>query len=192
MAKRIYNFDEFVNESYMSEGFLSNLGSKISSWAKGLYNAVKSGLVKLISSGPKTGTPRVALFDDSKSESILSQVNNFYKGTEYYNMGNLEKPETLGESFLWEDAVPLEYPISDDVPNYSEPEIKEDIKTNMREIFRIADEMDAAKKAGATEDELDDMYRGILDVKPIFIYGAPGIGKTQIVEQEYDDLRKEL
>jgi hypothetical protein len=192
MGKRIYNFNEFVNESYMSEGFFSDLGSKISSWAKGLYNAIKSGLIRLISSGPKAGTRRVALFDDSKSESILDQVNNFYRGTEYYNMFNLEKPETLGESYLWEEVVPLEYPMKDDVPNYSEPEIKEDIKINMREIFRIADEMDAARKAGATEDELDDMYRGILDVKPIFIYGAPGIGKTQIVAQVCDELGKEL
>ncbi len=192
MGKRIYNFNEFVNESYMSEGFFSDLGSKISSWAKSLYNAVKSGLVRLISSGPKKGTPRVALFDDSKSDSILNQVNNFYKGTEFYNMNNLEIPETLEESFLWEDAVPLTYPIEDDVPNYSEQEIKETIKRNMRDIFRIADEMEAAKESGASDDELDDIYRGILDVKPIFIYGAPGIGKTQIVAQVCDELGKEL
>jgi hypothetical protein len=192
MSKRIYNFDEFVNESYMNEGFFSDLGRKVSGWAKNLYNAVKSGIVKLISSGPKKGTPRVALFDDSKSESILDQVNNFYRGTEYYNMNNLEIPETLEESFLWEDAVPLEYPIADDVPNYSEQEIKESIKRNMRDIFRIADEMKAAKDSGASEDELDDIYRGILDVKPIFIYGAPGIGKTQIVAQVCDELGKEL
>jgi len=157
MSKRIYNFDEFVNESYMNEGFFSDLGKKVSGWAKNLYNAVKSGIVRLISSGPKKGTPRVALFDDSKSESILDQVNNFYKGTPYYNMNNLEIPETLEESFLWEDAVPLEYPIADDVPNYSEQEIKETIKRNMKDIFRIADEMKAAKDSGASEDELDEM-----------------------------------
>ena len=192
MGKRIYNFDEFVNESYMNEGFFSDLGSKISTWAKNLYNAVKSGIIRLISSGPKSGTPRVALFDDSKSESILDQVNNFYKGTEYYNMNNLQSPETMQESFLWEDAVSLDYPMKDDIPNYSEAEIKTDIKRSMREIFRIADEMDAAVQSGASEDEIDDIYRGILDVKPIFIYGAPGIGKTQIVAQVCDELGKEL
>jgi hypothetical protein len=192
MGKRIYNFDEFVNESYMNEGFFSDLGTKISTWAKNLYKAVKSGIISLISSGPKAGTPRVALFDDSKSESILDQVNNFYKGTEYYNMNNLQIPETMQESFLWEDAVPLEYPIPEDVPNYKEEEIKASIKRSMKEIFRIADEMDAAKASGASEDEIDDIYRGILDVKPIFIYGAPGIGKTQIVAQVCDELGKEL
>lgn len=192
MGKRIYNFDEFVNESYMNEGFFSDLGKKVSTWAKNLYNAVKSGIVRLISSGPKKGTARVALFDDSKGGSILDQVNNFYKGTEFYNMNNLQIPETLEESFLWEDAVPLTYPIEDDVPNYSEQEIKETIKRNMRDIFRIADEMEAAKESGASDDEIDDIYRGILDVKPIFIYGAPGIGKTQIVAQVCDELGKEL
>ena len=191
MGKRIYNFNEFVNESYMNEGFFSDLGSKISSWAKSLYNAVKSGLVRLISSGPKKGTPRVALFD-SGSGSILNQVNNFYKGTEFYKMNNIEIPETLEESFLWEDAVPLTYPIEDDVPNYSEQEIKETIKRNMKEIFRVADEMKAAEKSEASRDQLDDIYRGILDVKPIFIFGAPGIGKTQIVAQVCDELGKEL
>ncbi|NBU97887.1 MAG: AAA family ATPase [Spirochaetia bacterium] len=192
MGKRIYNFDEFVNESYINEGFFSDIGSKISTWAKNLYNAVKSGIIRLISSGPKSGTPRVALFDDSKSESILDQVNNFYKRTEYYNMNNLQMPETMQESLLWEERVPLEYPMEDDVPNYSEAQIKADIKRSMKEIFRIADEMSDAEKKGASEDEIDDIYRGILDVKPIFIYGAPGIGKTQIVAQVCDELGKEL
>jgi len=49
MGKRIYNFDEFVNESYTNEGFFSDLGAKVSSWAKNLYNAVKSGIISLIS-----------------------------------------------------------------------------------------------------------------------------------------------
>jgi len=192
MGKRIYNFDEFVNESYTNEGFFSDLGAKVSSWAKNLYNAVKSGIISLISSGPKAGTPRAALFDDSKSESILDQVNNFYKGTEYYKMNNLQIPETIQESYLLEDVVPLKYPVPDDVLDYSEEEIKSDIKRNMREIFRIADEMKAAEKSGASQDEIDDLYKGILDVKPIFIYGAPGIGKTQIVAQVCDELGKEL
>lgn len=192
MGKRIYNFNEFVNESYVNEGFFSDLGKKISTWAKSLYNSVKSGIIKLISSGPKAGTPRVAIFDDSKGESILDQVNNFYKGTEYYKMNNLQNPETVRESLLWEERVGLQYPVPDDVPNYSEREIKDLIKRNLRDIFRIADEMDAAAESGATEDEIDDIYKGILDVKPVFIYGAPGIGKTQIVAQVCDELGKEM
>lgn len=192
MGKRIYNFNEFVNESYMNEGFLSDLGKTITNWAKNLYNAVKSGIIRLISSGPKSGTPRVALYDDSKSESILDQVNNMYRNTEYFRMNNIQNPDSIIESILFEEAVGMEYPIKDDVPNYSEAEIKSDIKRNMREIFRVADEMDAARESGASEDEIDDIYRGILDVKPIFIYGAPGIGKTQIVAQICDELGKEL
>lgn len=192
MSKRIYNFSEFVNESYINEGFFSELGKKISNWAKNLYNSVKSGIIKLISSGPKAGTPRVALFSGGKGDSILGQVNNFYKNTDYYNMNNLMKPETLEESFLYEDAVPLKYPVPDDVPDYSEEEIKKTIKRNLKEIFTIADEMDAAKDSGASNLEIKDIYRGILDVKPIFIYGAPGIGKTQIVAQVCDELGQEL
>ena len=54
--KKIYNFKEFVNESYnVDEGILSNIGSKISQWAKQLMTAVKNGIIRMISSGPKKG-----------------------------------------------------------------------------------------------------------------------------------------
>jgi hypothetical protein len=52
--KKIYNFKEFVNESYnMDEGILSNIGNKISQWANQLITAVKNGIIRIISSGPK-------------------------------------------------------------------------------------------------------------------------------------------
>ena len=43
----------------------------------------------------------------------------------------------------------------------------------------------AVQKAGGDEKE-------ILTVKPFFIFGAPGIGKTMIVAQVLDELSKEL
>ena len=41
--KRIYNFNEFVNE-----GYLERIGSKISGWMQSLKTAIKNGLVRLI------------------------------------------------------------------------------------------------------------------------------------------------
>jgi hypothetical protein len=166
MKKRIANFNEFVNE-----GYLQKIGSKISQWASSFMNAVKRGLVRLIPSGPKKGLPAFMYFS-GEDGSIAEQVDNFYRGSKFYSMNNLNDPSTVTEA-----VVPLEYPVSDDVPNYSVDEIKKDIKRNMRAVLKAAD-------AGDTE------Y--VFTVKPYFIFGVPGIGKTQIVAQVCDELGQEL
>lgn len=110
--KKIYNFKEFVNESYnVDEGILSNIGSKISQWAKQLMTAVKNGIIRMISSGPKKGLPAYVLFNSDEG-SITNQVEKFYRGTPYYDMNNINNPSAANEA-----VIPLEWDRADDVPN---------------------------------------------------------------------------
>lgn len=164
--RRISNFNEFVNE-----GYLQKIGSTISRWAKSIKDAVKSGLAKLIPSGPKKGLPVYMLFSGDDG-SILSQVDSFYSGTEYSKMNNLESNSPVEEA-----KVPLTYPVEDDVLNSNEKEIKADIKRNLRAVIKAAE---------------SGNEKGVFDIKPYFIFGAPGIGKTQIVAQVCDELGNEL
>ena len=156
--KRIYNFNEFVNE-----GYLERIGSKISGWMQSLKTAIKDGLVRLIPSGAKAGKPMAVAFDPDKG-SIEQQLLDFFAGTPYAEMAN-------------EAQVPLTYPKSEDVLDVKEPELKKMIKTRLKAVLKAGEEGN---------------NQGVLDVKPIFIFGAPGIGKTQIVAQVCDELGKEM
>jgi hypothetical protein len=180
--KKIYNFKEFVNESYnVDEGILSDIGGKISQWAKQLMTAVKSGIIRMISSGPKKGLPAYVLFTPEKG-SIVNQVEGFYKGTPYYEMNNLDNPATN------EAVVPLNWGREEDVPDSNPDEIKNDIKRSLREVIRLADKIEAS----TDPSEKERLQSELKKVKPYFIYGAPGIGKTQIVARVCEELGQEL
>lgn len=168
--KRIYNFNEFINE-----GYLEKIGSKVSSWMQSLKTAIKDGLVKLIPSGSKAGKPMAVAFDPDKG-SIEAQLLDFFEGTPYAEMA-MDANEA---------QVPLNYPKSQDVLDVKEPELKKMIKTRLRAVLKAGEE-------GNSEGvSLGKAPQGVLDVKPIFIFGAPGIGKTQIVAQVCDELGQEL
>jgi hypothetical protein len=164
--KRIQKFNEFVNE-----GYLERIGQKISSWYNSVKDAIKKGLVRIIPSGPKKGLPSVSVFGP-EGGSILDQVNKFYQGSEYSKMNNIMDPSTVTEA-----VVPMKFPISDDIPDSSVDEIKADIKRNLKALLKGVDA--GNEKVAFT-------------IKPIFIYGAPGIGKTQIVAQVCDEVGNEL
>ena len=177
--KKIYNFKEFVNESYnVDEGILSNIGSKISQWAKQLMTAVKNGIIRMISSGPKKGLPAYVLFNSDEG-SISDQVEKFYRGTPYYDMNNINNPSVANEA-----VIPLEWDRADDVPNSLPEEIESDIRRSLKACLSIADQMDATTDM----DEKARLQRELRKVKPYFIYGAPGIGKTQIIAKICDEL----
>lgn len=154
--KRISNFKDFVNESYISKALKT-----AKDWASSFIKNLQDGIIRLIPSGMKAGKPVAVLFDGDNG-SISDQLLNFYKGTPY-----AEKIE--------EAKVPLEYPRKDDVLNVGVDELKKMLKTRMKAVIR------------ANGDE-----KAILDIKPFFIYGAPGIGKTMIVAQVLDELKEEL
>lgn len=165
--KRIYNFNEFVNE-----GYFTGLGSKISGWIDSIKSALKSGVMKMIPSGPKAGKPMAVAFDPNNG-SIESQLLDFFSGTEYATQTN-------------EAKVPLEFPRSQDILDVKEQELKKMIKTRLKDILKNGEKFDAG------EISPEAAAQGAKDVKPIFIFGAPGIGKTQIVAQVCDELGKEL
>jgi hypothetical protein len=174
--KKIQNFEEFVNESY-----LQDIGKKISAWSKGFKDALKSGLVRLIKSGPKAGKPAFILFS-GEDGSIQSQVDRFFAGTEWANMDSLTNP-TLSEAEDKDGAISLNWPVPGDIPDVNVGELKDEIKMRVRDLFETV-EME--------KDLPEDERKGVFDVKPMFIFGAPGIGKTQIVSQVCDELGKEL
>jgi len=86
--KRISNFKEFVNESYVA-----NAMKKVKDWATSFVKNIQDGLIRIIPSGPKAGKPVAVLFDGAKG-SIADQLASFYEGTPYAEV--VKKPK-----FLW-------------------------------------------------------------------------------------------
>lgn len=167
MGKRVLDFEGYVqnytttNESKFGD-FISKVGSAVSSGVAKFSKFIKDGIIKMIPSGPKKGTPSANYFSEEKG-SILSQVNALYAGTEFAKMNPLEMNESESYNDVDEARVPLEYTGEDQtVRNVGPDELKE----MLGKIYRSKDRGGRAK--------------------PIFIYGAPGIGKTQIVAQAAD------
>ena len=163
--KRVRNFSDFVLNEY-SSGVSEGIG-KIGDWIKNLVSKIKEGVLKLIPSGEKKGVPVVGYFDPSEG-SIVSQINKFYSGTEFSKKNPIEVYEGYN-SGSWEEIeearVPLEYTGEDQT-------VRDVNATELREM-------------------LEKLYRSKVRggrAKPIFIFGAPGIGKTQIVGQAADTL----
>jgi len=154
--KRISNFNQFVNESYLSKAMQT-----VKNWASSFMKSLQDGLVRMIPSGLKAGKPVAVLFDGEKGP-IADQLLKFYKGTPY--------AEAIEEA-----KVPMEYPRQDDVLNVDVNELKKMLKTRLKAVLR------------AKGDEKE-----VLTIKPFFIFGAPGIGKTMIVAQVLDELSEEL
>jgi MoxR-like ATPase len=164
--KKVKSFKDFVlNEysSYVSEG----IGEKIGDWVKSLVSKIKEGVLKLIPSGEKKGVPVVAYFDP-KEGSIVSQINKFYSGTEFSKKNPIEVYEGY-DANSWDEIeearVPLEYT--------GEDQTVRDV--NATELKEMLEKLYRSKVRGGR-------------AKPIFIFGAPGIGKTQIVGQAADSL----
>jgi len=165
--KRVVDFRTFlINESEMSEGFRSAIKSKIdklTGWAKSLYSRIVNNEIKLIPKGLKKGVPMIGYFDPLLGD-MTEQLNDFYRGTEFAKLNplsSLMESEILEWNIenLNEERIPLEWTGEGEVRNVSPIELA----TMIEKLYR-------SKKRGGR-------------AKPIFIYGAPGIGKTQIVEQ---------
>ena len=157
MGKKVLDFKNFVlNEYNTSEGYLSDKFGKLADWAKDLVQGIKDGLVKMIPSGSKKGIP-VATYFDPSAGSIVAQINNLYSNTPFAKENPVEIYESsISESDIEEARVPLSYTGEDQtVRNVDSRELKEMIE----KLYR-------SKSRGGR-------------AKPIFIFGAPGIGKTK-------------
>jgi hypothetical protein len=162
MGKKVFDFKSFViNEYNTNEGYISDKFSLLASWAKDLVQGIKDGLVKMIPSGSKKGIPVASYFDPSAG-SIVSQINALYSGTPFAKENPVEIYESsITESDIEEAKVPLAYTGEDQtVRNVDAQELKEMIE----KLYR-------SKVRGGR-------------AKPIFVFGAPGIGKTQIVGKQ--------
>lgn len=168
MGKRVLDFDGYVqnhtntNESKFGD-FLSRAGSAISSGVARFAKFIKDGIIKIIPSGPKKGTPAANYFS-GENGSILDQVNALYAGTEFAKMNPVGVNESGSYYDMDEARVPLEYTGEDQTVRNVGPE----------ELLEMLGKLYRSKQRGGR-------------AKPIFIYGAPGIGKTQIVAQAAEE-----
>ena len=82
MGKRVLDFDGYVqnhnntNESKFGD-FLSKAGSAISSGVSRFAKFIKDGIIKIIPSGPKKGTPAANYFSIENGE-LLFMCYNYY------------------------------------------------------------------------------------------------------------------
>ena len=176
MTKRVLNFDGYVrkinegidptNEGKIGD-FFKKMGSSISSMASKFANWIKEGIISIIPSGPKKGTPAANYFSPEDG-SIVDQINKLYAGTEFAKMNpvpGLNESEEFYFDEVDEARVPTEYTGEDQTVRNIGPE---ELKSMLVKLYK-------SKERGGP-------------AKPIFIYGAPGIGKTQIVGQAAQQL----
>jgi len=176
MGKRVLDFDGYVrrvNEGINPAGitnegigsFLSKIGKSIYSGVSRFAKFIKDGIIKMIPSGPKKGTPAAYYFAQSDGK-VLDQVNQFYFGTDFAKMNpapGMNESEGYYDD-VDEARVPLEYTGEDQTVRNVGPDELQDL---LGKLYR-------SKNRGGR-------------AKPIFIFGAPGIGKTQIVAQAADE-----
>ena len=181
MKNKIHNFDSFVRTEYsVNEGIISDIWDKAKDFGQKIKMMIREGLIKIIPRGPKKGTPAVTYFDPSQG-SVLSQINSLYAGTEFARMNPIGGPEMKKIDRLENEMSPG---INEEVVALESPTNKHGIP--------------AARNIEAAEliKKITNLYKSTVihggdrskSNKPIFIYGAPGIGKTQIVGKVADNL----
>ena len=162
MSKRIKNFNDFVNESYNPSGINEGFLSTIKNYARRFFGWTGKFLKSIVDGliEPIPYGPKKGL---PTIMLFLPENGSIYKQlTEFERGVNPIKESSYYE--LEEAIVPLEYTGADQsVRNVS----AEELKKRLLKLYR-------SKQRGGR-------------AKPIFIYGAPGIGKTQIVNSLYLD-----
>lgn len=165
--KRIYSFQRFISESYqVNEGlaawfsnFFTKAKEKLSGWFQKFFDALDSGEIKKIPSGPKAGKPMVMVFPQALGP-ITTQLQDVY-GSKKMSESQIDEAR-YGQR--WEDVPGLK----GSVDNVSPDELGDEVKKYYRSKLRGS------------------------DPNPIFVYGAPGIGKTGVIAQVCDDLNLDM
>lgn len=178
MKNKIHNFDTFVQAEYrVNEGVLSDIMTKIKDWSRRLKEALKQGLMKIIPSGPKKGTPIINYYSPSNGD-IVDQIRKTYAGTKFSEMTPFSDSEMRTVNRIEKDMSYGLDESSDVVPLGSpSPQFIRDVKAS--ELIK------KIQKLYKTQVLHKDRKKANL---PIFVYGAPGIGKTEIVGQAAQDL----
>lgn len=162
MKNKIHNFDSFVRSNYtVNENIFSNFMTKAKNFVSKIKEMISKGIIGMIPSGPKQGTPIVTIFDPSDG-NIYDQINAMYAGTEFAKMNPVTPNQLKTPRKITEAIVGTESPYPEGARDADVFEIKEKIKEYYKSLV------------------LKDGNRRNAN-QPVFIYGAPGIGKTQIV-----------
>ena len=182
---KIKNLKNFINEDYsigsilkkgkeMVSGWVSNLRKKIASAIPAEEGKPGDGNIKIIPSGSKKGLPMVAYFSASSDESIQDQVAKFYSKQSIEEAMSPKEIQGINPRLLYPGGAGVE-----DVN-------AEDLKNILTDRFETFDMVNTFKDENGNEIESTGYN------KPIFIFGAPGIGKTEIVAQVCDALGVDL
>jgi hypothetical protein len=160
--RKIKKFDSFINEEYSFKKTISS----IKNWVLNFFDSLKKGLIKKIPDGPKRGLPMVYYFEYNGPGSILSALEDFYAGSDFsVNEAKEEKKkQTPITDFKSEEELYKRLSVEDMDLNRSSSELESEVKRTIR-----------SNRRGTTDDQ-------------IFIYGAPGIGKTEIIAQAAEEL----
>lgn len=165
---RIKKFNQFVNEDYSFSDLMGkgkSLLNKVSGWIKTITDRFSN---RIIQEGPNAGLPVIAYFQDGKDgKNVAEQVAEYLNG---------RKSEFTAESEIEEGREFLELAGFD---NINAEELKNDIINRFKSLS-----MSGKPIIGPDGVERESGGSG----KPIFIYGAPGIGKTEIVAQAAAEL----
>jgi hypothetical protein len=164
---RIKKFSDYVNEDYSFKGAMQKgkeFFSKAGGWLSGFLAKLKEGIFPTIPEGPKAGAPMVAYFRADGKKSITSQIQDLYGGSA---KESAETDIDLDNQQIEEGMTELEWH-GTGIVNVGAEELKELVKERYDFLIEGSDNM------------------------PIFIFGAPGIGKTQIVGQACQELGVDL
>ena len=172
--QKIKNFKTFINEDYgfgdLVQG-AKNVFSKVTGWVSSLVDKIKNGLVPVNTEGKKRGLPMVGYFAYGDG-SMLSQLDTFFSGSRY---AELKKSQNLDEG----DISPfLSWPGEEGPLDLSSEKLKNQIKKRYKTLTYTT------KVNVGQENEREVTGYD----KPLFMFGAPGIGKTEIVAQAAEEL----
>jgi len=183
MPRRIYNFSQFLGESYFIKEEKMNFGkfgdsvkkfgSDMSNWFSNLKKAIKDKIFGVIKSGPKAGTSVIKLYLPEDGD-IVSQIKTAYAGTPFASMNsiNSEQMKEISESFDYDsEELDLSEGTKSGLSSTEHDEIKGVRDVDTKELFDIL------------EKEFYMIQNGRGQKPVYFIFGAPGIGKTMIIGQ---------
>ena len=171
--QKIKNFNTFINEDYGFGNLVKgakNIFSKVGGWVSSLISKIKDGLVPINPQGKKEGLPMVGYFAYGEG-NMLSQLDTFFSGSKY---SKLKESIDLDEG---EISPHLAWPGEEGPTDVGAEKLKEMIKKRYKTLTYTT-----KVKQGEDEREVTGYS------KPIFIFGSPGIGKTEIVAQAAEDL----
>jgi hypothetical protein len=173
MNKPVKNYTTFINENLLKRtGEKLKKGiTKAKKYITEIFKSMEDFFIsvftpKRISKGLKKGTSDVVYFNASKG-SILDQIESYYSKTEYGQTNSMSSKPSKEKS-IDEAKLGLEFPQTGRVQNVGVEELKDHIREQW---------------IGSQEGYA---------VKPTFIYGAPGIGKTQIVAAMADEFKCDM